>query len=454
MTAAPHILLVSDRIAARNGRALWNERFVASCDALGVRVSVVGDAAETPGLTGGRVIQLRSFAHPDHPWEQDQGLGVRPFITTRPEHPGLQGERERLAIERLRRAFAEREERGGEKFDRLDGFEAASRMLGPMADELSALVERLRPSALLVSTQSFLGMAAAAVAARRPALTTRFFLHSDYAAIFFERLLGAADLTAHRAELLPYQDALYARFARLLPGGALCLARAPQLPYRLALSSLTETPPRAELLPPGVYNNGESAPRAPGDERRAPGDGEPWEALVVGRLDYDKNVGFLPRSARHVRGFQWVVIGEGPLRPRLQQAWPDAVFTGKLPRHEVLGRMARAQLVVSASRVDTFGESLFEALSVGTPVLASNENGPTSFVIEGDTGFLRPLEEDVFCRPLEELRRAPASWERLSRNAVRMAAQHPWSALMARVLSAVSPAGLPREVLERLGVDA
>jgi glycosyltransferase involved in cell wall biosynthesis len=311
-------------------------------------------------------------------------------------------------------------------------------------------------------------MAAAAVAARRPALTTRFFLHSDYAGIFFERLLGAAGLTAHRAELRPYQDALYARFARLLPEGALCLARAPQLPYRLALSSLTERPPRAELLPPAVFSNGGDArtsraappyPPKDGDaprveERRAPEDGEPWEALVVGRLDYDKNVGFLPLSARHARGFRWVVIGEGPLRATLQQAWPDAVFTGQLPRHEVLGHMARAQVVVSASRVDTFGESLFEALSVGTPVLASNENGPTSFVIEGDTGFLRPLEEDVFCRPLEELRRSPASWERLSRNAARMASQHPWSTLMARVLRAVSPAGLPREVLERLGLDA
>jgi glycosyltransferase involved in cell wall biosynthesis len=374
---------------------------------------------------------------------------VRPFITTRPEHPGLQGERERLAIERLRRAFAEREERGGEKFDRLDGFEAATRMLGAMADELDALVERLRPSALLVSTQSFLGMAAAAVAARRPALTPRFFLHADYAAIFFERLLGAAGLTEHRAELRPYQDALYARFARLLPRGALCLARAPQLPYRLALSSPTEMPPRAELLPPASFGD---PPRV--EERRAPGGGEPWEALVAGRLDYDKNVGFLARSTRHVRGWRWVVIGDGPLRPRLQQAWPDAVFTGPLPQQEVLRRMARAQLVVSASRIDTFGESLFEALSVGTPVLASNENGPTSFVIEGDTGFLRPLEEDVFCRPLEELRRAPASWERLSRNAARMAAQHPWSTLVARVLRAVLPAGLPREVLERLGVDA
>jgi glycosyltransferase involved in cell wall biosynthesis len=417
MTAAPHILLVSDRIAARNGRALWNERFVTSCDALGVRVSVVGDAAEMPGAPGARVTPLRSLAHPDHPWEQERGLGVRPFITTRPEHPGLQGERERLAIERLRRAFAEGEERGGEKFDGLDGFEAASRMLGAMADELDALVERLRPSALLVSTQSFLGMAAAAVAARRPGLTTRFFLHSDYAAIFFERLLGAAGLTAHRAELRPYQDALYARFARLLPEGALCLARAPQLPYRLALSSLIERPPRAELLPPAVFRDAD-APRA--EERRAPGDGEPWEAVVVGRLDYDKNVGFLPRSARHVRGFRWVVIGEGPLRASLQQAWPDAVFTGQLPRHEVLGHMARAQLVVSASRVDTFGESLFEALSVGTPVLASNENGPTSFVIEGDTGFLRPLEEDVFCRPLEELRRsrgAPRGWRPSTRGA-------------------------------------
>ena len=91
--------------------------------------------------------------------------------------------------------------------------------------------------------------------------------------------------------------------------------------------------------------------------------------LCVGRVAVEKNIGaFLPGSK--------VVVGDGPILPRLRREYPNVLFTG--PRYgEALARAyAGADVFVFPSLTDTFGLVLLEALACGTPVAAFPVTGP------------------------------------------------------------------------------
>lgn len=84
-----------------------------------------------------------------------------------------------------------------------------------------------------------------------------------------------------------------------------------------------------------------------------------------------------------------VIVGDGPSRPALQSAYPDAHFLGY--RHgEALARtLSAADVFVFPSRTDTLGLVMLEAMACGVPVAAYPVPGPQDVVIDGKTGCLR-----------------------------------------------------------------
>ena len=95
--------------------------------------------------------------------------------------------------------------------------------------------------------------------------------------------------------------------------------------------------------------------------------------LYVGRVAVEKNIGaFLDLDLPGSK----VVVGDGPILPRLRREYPNVLFTG--PRYgEALARAyAGADVFVFPSLTDTFGLVLLEALACGTPVAAFPVTGP------------------------------------------------------------------------------
>lgn len=151
--------------------------------------------------------------------------------------------------------------------------------------------------------------------------------------------------------------------------------------------------------------------------------------LYIGRLAVEKNVeAFLGLS----NGGSKVVVGDGPMRKRLEWKYPAATFLGYRRPSEIAEICTAADVLVFPSLTDTFGHVMVEALACGLPVAALPVDGPKDVLIDPAVAAMdwdlsaavsRALEADReactnfakehFCweRSVEELLRrlAPAS---------------------------------------------
>ncbi|EPR16534.1 GDP-mannose-dependent alpha-mannosyltransferase [Sphingobium indicum IP26] len=136
--------------------------------------------------------------------------------------------------------------------------------------------------------------------------------------------------------------------------------------------------------------------------------------LYVGRVAVEKNLeAFLASGHPGAK----VVVGDGPARAMLENAYPQAHFLGPMFGTELAGAYAGADIFVFPSRTDTFGLVMIEALACGTPVAAYPVTGPVD-IVTPESGALSDRLEDAIAAALLCDRGACAahgrsfSWER------------------------------------------
>ncbi|HZK24428.1 MAG TPA: glycosyltransferase family 4 protein [Oscillospiraceae bacterium] len=135
--------------------------------------------------------------------------------------------------------------------------------------------------------------------------------------------------------------------------------------------------------------------------------------LHLGRLGKEKNVGFLLQSYRMIRQTQpetvLVIVGDGPDRESLENQVNEmglsqtVIFTGTMPREQVVNAYAGADLFIFASTTETQGLVLGEAKAAALPSVAVKALGAAEMVKDGIDGFLTTLSLDDFTARVQQL---------------------------------------------------
>ncbi|MDR0294116.1 MAG: glycosyltransferase [Oscillospiraceae bacterium] len=196
-------------------------------------------------------------------------------------------------------------------------------------------------------------------------------------------------------------------------------------PTRTAMDYLTElgvTKP-IEILPTGINWPGEGntlrAELAPNGE---------FLLCTVSRLAQEKNIFFLLDCVKHIRQnasvpFRCVVAGDGPERNGIEaflreKGLEDCVLLlGSVSPDRVAEVYRACDLFVFASRTETQGMVLLEAMAGHCPVVAVSSGGVDDVVVDGYNGYKTHEDMEEWSRRVTGLMADRDRLEELSRNA-------------------------------------
>lgn len=160
--------------------------------------------------------------------------------------------------------------------------------------------------------------------------------------------------------------------------------------------------------------------------------------LFVGRVAFEKNISFLLEMtklliAKHP-DVLLVVTGQGPAEESLHQLALELElehnikFIGYLDRNTELNACYQAaDIFVFASKSETQGLVLLEAMAQGTPVVAIAELGTASILIEGMGALIAPDNVEGFADRVHELLLHPEERYELGKSALGYASEN-WTA--------------------------
>lgn len=253
-------------------------------------------------------------------------------------------------------------------------------------------------------------------------IQTPFVAH--YAGLHAARKLGKPVLATyhtffeeylfHYAPFLPpsWLKGLARRFSRI-QCNALDAVVVPSTAMRDRLAEYGVTTPM-HVLPTGIpLSRFAGGDRQRFRARHAIPEGRPV-ALFVGRVAHEKNIGFLidavALARRQVPELLFLITGEGPAQPSLRRradasGLGDCVrFLGYLDRQGQLpDAYAAADAFVFASRTETQGLVLLEAMAMGLPVVALAAMGTMDIMAPGRGGLAAPDDVAGFAGTLAGL---------------------------------------------------
>ena len=146
-------------------------------------------------------------------------------------------------------------------------------------------------------------------------------------------------------------------------------------------------------IPTGT-NTAEFHPRIPGDEiRRRHGLIGDRVAIHVGRISYEKELDMVVRAMQSIDA-KLLIAGKGPAKADIERLVNElglqnkVVFAGYVPDSELPAYYNAADIAVSASKFETQGLSILEAMASGKPVACRNGRAFAEIVRDGENGYL------------------------------------------------------------------
>ncbi|MDR5708379.1 MAG: glycosyltransferase family 4 protein [Armatimonadota bacterium] len=201
---------------------------------------------------------------------------------------------------------------------------------------------------------------------------------------------------------------------------------------------------RIEVIPTAALDL-EGIARIPPADRRVLGI-PPHRVLLVyvGRLAREKNLDLLLEAfarACNARPLHLLLVGHGPQRTELERRAREAgildrvTFAGALPHEEALAWMKASDVFVFASRTETQGLAVVEAMACGLPVTAVRATGTSETVTHGQTGLLVDPDPEALASAMARLVDQPGLQRELAEQARAAATQWSEAAQAERVLA-------------------
>ncbi|HEX5237789.1 MAG TPA: glycosyltransferase family 1 protein [Sphingomicrobium sp.] len=151
-------------------------------------------------------------------------------------------------------------------------------------------------------------------------------------------------------------------------------------------------------------------------------------ALFFGRLVVEKGtrlfaevVAELQQSDKRVRA---LVVGAGPAEQQMRSI-ARATFTGHLEGAELARAVASANLMISPSTTETFGNVLLEGMASGLPVITADAPNTRSLFDDGRTGILCRGKDD-YIRAARRLLESPEERQRIGEAARQASEAYSW----------------------------
>lgn len=137
----------------------------------------------------------------------------------------------------------------------------------------------------------------------------------------------------------------------------------------------------------------------------APGD---LAVLHVGRVAAEKNIGLALRAFEAIAvscpNARFVVVGDGPLRARLQANYPAHHFAGQRTGADLASHYASSDLFLFPSLTETFGNVTQEAMASGLAVVAFRSAAAAEIIVDGENGrTIAPGDDAAFIQAAETL---------------------------------------------------
>ncbi|MDR0508411.1 MAG: glycosyltransferase [Candidatus Methanoplasma sp.] len=151
---------------------------------------------------------------------------------------------------------------------------------------------------------------------------------------------------------------------------------------------------RTEVIPVGIDVNRFRLELDGSEIRKRHGLTDEKVVIHVGRVSFEKNIGVPIKAVKHLpENIKLMIVGKGPAFQEMKDLVKAeglehrVIFTGFVPDDELPLYYSAADIVVSASRFETQGLTIAEAMACGIPAACSDGRAFLDVVEEGVNGY-------------------------------------------------------------------
>lgn len=154
--------------------------------------------------------------------------------------------------------------------------------------------------------------------------------------------------------------------------------------------------------------------------------------ISVSRLSHEKNIPFLLHSLAYYKmiyqkPFKMLLIGDGPDRQEYEDLCKklrienEIIFTGKIANEEIGNYYHASDLFLFASKSETQGIVLLEAMAASTPIVSLMASGVSDLVKHGTNGYCLKEDHEQFAKHMNQLLSDSYLYQQFSQNALKTA---------------------------------